>query len=93
MLVLSFEAGKSRKKKGSEDSLCEWLSYLRLGVVAEEDTLQYMAREVVILEGTPVDVTKDNMYFVLKGSLRVAIAGIPVRELKEGDHFGELALL
>jgi CRP-like cAMP-binding protein len=32
------------------------------------------------------------MYFVLRGTFEVVIAGIRVRTLSEGDYFGELAL-
>jgi len=34
-----------------------------------------------------------NMYIVEEGTLRVTIEGKNIRDLKEGDFFGELALL
>ena len=51
--------------------------------------LSVSAGEVVIREGE----AGDRYYVIAQGELRVSVAGRPLRSLRDGDGFGEIALL
>ena len=57
-----------------------------------EDTTGFGEEQFVMRQGDPFQGTHTQMYFVLHGQFRIVIAGIPVRIVGPGEHFGELAL-
>ena len=74
------------------DSIDLWMNNLQQGIVQQQDIKQFNDGEVVIRQGDPWKGNGDHMYFVLQGQFRVAISGIPVRTLSDGEHFGEVSM-
>ena len=63
-----------------------------MGIVPHQDTARFNNGEVVMRQGEVWNGDNTHMYFILQGRFKVTVAGIPLRELSEGDHFGEMAL-
>ena len=58
-------------------------------VVQLLEPMQYLEGEVIMAEGD----AGDSMYFVSQGELQVSAVGRNVGTLKDGDFFGEIALI
>jgi CRP-like cAMP-binding protein len=75
---------------GEERGILEYLTTSQLtGFALFGETRTFRRGAVVVREGNPADA----YYVLLSGHLQAAIGGRPVRELAEGDGFGEIALL
>lgn len=65
--------------------------------IEERGVLCDYGDEVAVTRGTVVvkegETEADYMYFVLEGEAQVRHAGLELRPLRAGDHFGELALI